>query len=60
MAFVDSGRTNMKIELAGNYRYSYIGRRGFEFFDDGDRYFSYQAGWKLMSRECQLATMLEF
>lgn len=59
MAFVDSGRTNMKFELAGNYRASYFGVRGPELEGLIESY-PYQADWKLMSRECQLATMLEF
>lgn len=59
MAYVDRGRTNMKIELAGDYRVHYIGIRGAELMGVAAQY-SYQADWKLMSRECQLATMLEF
>lgn len=59
MAFVDRGRTNMKIELAGNYRVSCFGVRGHELEGVIESY-PYQADWKLMSRECQLATMLEF
>lgn len=49
----------MKIELAGNYRASYIGIRGPELEGVIESY-PYQAAWKAMSRECQLATMLEF